>query len=140
MVLDCAAGDCRDSAIYLRRRRSGDAPVELAAAATVRLADAWFLASVGTAGTVPDSVWWSGPWCTGRRTRPPLPRALQEHVAGGAGKVSPCHSNRLRLRPDRGEEFPWLRLRRLGMNCQVSTVPSCRSQRGSSGRLAKAWE
>src|ERR1035438_363549 len=93
MVLDCAAGHCRDSAIYLRRRRSGNAPVELAAAATVRLADAWFLASVGTAGTVPDSVRWIGrPRWAGRRSRPPLPRALQEHVAGGAGKVSPARA------------------------------------------------
>ena len=41
-------------------RRSGDAAMELAASATVRLADAGVLASAGIAGAVPDSVWRTG--------------------------------------------------------------------------------
>src|SRR5438552_4440928 len=62
MVLDCAAGDCSAAAVCVHWRRSRDAPVELAAAAPVRVADAGILASAGLAGAVPDSVRRSGAW------------------------------------------------------------------------------
>jgi|SRR5579864_815633 len=96
MVLDCTAGDCSDSAIYLRRRRNGDASVELAAAAAVRMANPRLLAGAGTACAVPSIV-----RRTGRprpRTQAPLARPLQEDDAGRAGKIPPSNGRRLRLR------------------------------------------
>src|ERR1700752_3059673 len=94
MVLDCAAGDCGDSAIYLRGRRGGDASVELAAAAAVRMANARLLASPGITGPVPDFVRRAGR----PRPRPPAPlaRPLQEDDPGRAGEIPPSDGRRLR--------------------------------------------
>src|SRR4029077_10361565 len=96
MVLDGAFRNCGDPAIYLRRRRGRDAPVELAAAAAVRMAHAWLLAGARAAGTVPDFV---------RRTRPSqwtsrpawMARALQTHDTRGAREVSSCDAGRIRI-------------------------------------------
>src|SRR5437899_2608555 len=99
MVLDCATGDCSDSAIYLRGRRGSDASVELAAAAAVRMANARLLASARITGPVPDSVRRT------RRARPrpqaPLARPLQEDDPRGARKIPPSDARRLRLRISR---------------------------------------
>src|SRR4029077_5961714 len=102
MVLDCAAGDCSNSTVYLCRRRSGDASVELAAAAAVRLANARLLASPGITGPVPDFV---------RRTRrarsrpqAPLAGPLQEDDSGGGGKIPPSHGRRLWFRINQRRE------------------------------------
>src|SRR5580700_6596681 len=98
MVLDCAAGDCGTFCVCLGRRRSGDASVELAAAAPIRLADARFLASVGIAGVVPDSVRRSGRPRTSPQPGMALPGSLPEDDAGGAGEVSPGNGGRLQRR------------------------------------------
>lgn len=88
MVLDCAAGDCSDSAISLRGRRGGDAPVELAAATALRLADTRLLAGTGIAGTVPDSVRRTWAWGAGTAWWAALRTRLPEDESGGAGKAS----------------------------------------------------
>src|SRR5437667_4690925 len=80
MVFHRAGGDAGDIAVHLHRRRDRAAPVELAVAATVRLARDHLLASPGAAGAVPH------PLRRIRRTRfpslrlaPSHGRALQEH-------------------------------------------------------------
>jgi hypothetical protein len=103
MVLDRATGDYRDSTVYLCGRRSRDASVELAAAAVVRLANPRLLASACIAGTVPNSIRW-----TGRpRSRPQAPLAgpLQEDDSGRAGKIPPSPARRLRIRISRREGY-----------------------------------
>src|SRR5258708_2643982 len=63
MDLDSSAGDPGDGAICLPRRRTSAAPVELAAAAALRLAPDLLLASAGTSGAVPHPLWRMGqPW------------------------------------------------------------------------------
>src|SRR5271165_3354664 len=71
-MVDRAAGDYRNPAVYLRGRRSGDASVELAAASALRLEDAWLLAGVGIAGAVPDSVRRPAAWRARRAWWPRL--------------------------------------------------------------------
>src|SRR5260370_12781659 len=56
MDLDSSAGDPGDGAICLPRRRTSAAPVELAAAAALRLAPDHLLASAGTSGAVPHPL------------------------------------------------------------------------------------
>src|SRR5437667_2700129 len=80
MVFHGAGGDSGDIAVHLHRRRDRVASMELAVAATVRLARDHLLASAGDAGAVPH------PLRQIRWTRfPSLPlapshgRALQEH-------------------------------------------------------------
>src|SRR6266478_4662612 len=63
MDLDSSAGDPGDGAICLPRRRTSAAPVELAAAAALRLAPDHLLASAGTSGAVPHPLRRLGwPW------------------------------------------------------------------------------
>src|SRR5260370_34362915 len=63
MDLDSSAGDPGDGAICLPRRRTSAAPLELAAAAALRLAPAHVLASRGTSGAVPHPLRRMGwPW------------------------------------------------------------------------------
>src|SRR5260221_3008738 len=78
--LDSYAGDPGDSAICRHRRRSSNAPVELAAAAALRLAPDYFLASVWNSGAVPDPLRWI--WMASFRSLqfpPPHARALGAH-------------------------------------------------------------
>src|SRR5271165_3388578 len=97
-MVDRAAGDYRNPAVYLRGRRSGDASVELAAASALRLADAWLLAGSGIAGAVPDSVRRAAPRRTGRAWRRPMARALPEYESGGAGEIPESDGRGLQLR------------------------------------------
>src|SRR3989440_13027866 len=70
MVFHRAGGDSGDIAVHLHRRRDRAAPVELAVAATVRLAPNHLLASGGGTGSAPH------PLRRLKRTRfPPLPLA-----------------------------------------------------------------
>jgi RNA polymerase sigma factor (sigma-70 family) len=94
-----SAGDSGDAAIYLHRRRSSAASVELAAAAALRLAPDYVLAGSGNSGAVPDTV--------RRLWRPRLPplqlaaahgRALAAHDARGAGKIPAGYARTVRLR------------------------------------------
>src|SRR5438067_13860840 len=80
MVFHRAGGDSGDIAVHLYRRRDRAAPVELAVAATVRLARNHLLASARDAGAVPHPL--------RRIKRPQFPSlplapshgsALQEH-------------------------------------------------------------
>src|SRR5579862_1022101 len=88
MVLDWAAGDCRNFCVCVCWRRGGDAIVELAAAAAVWLAGARVLASVGIAGAVPALDWGTGRARAGAPWRTALARAVPEYESGGAGEVS----------------------------------------------------
>ena len=97
-----SAGDSGDSAICLHRRRARDASVELAAAAALRLAPDYFLASAWASGAVPDSVWRT--WTARFRSLQCSPshayeRALRKHDSGGAGTIPARHARRLGLRP-----------------------------------------
>src|SRR5438045_9741100 len=74
MVFHRAGGDSGDIAVHLHRRRDRAAPVELAVAATVRLARAHLLASPGPAGAVPH------PLRRIRRTRFPSPSLASSHA------------------------------------------------------------
>jgi len=103
MVLDCTAGNYRDPAIRVRRRRSGDASMELAAAAAFRLAHADLLASAGIVGSLPDSVRPSR-GTSWTRSRSSLERSLQKDDARGTGKIPASDERRLRLRPVRKRE------------------------------------
>src|SRR6266853_4307747 len=86
------AGDSGDAPIYLPRRRTGAAPVELAAAAALWLAPDHLLASPGTSGAVPHPLRRMGrSWlsslqysATDKRAHG---RALGAHDARGARKV-----------------------------------------------------
>jgi len=88
MVLDCAAGDCGNGGVCICWGGSGDAAVELAASANVRLADAGLLASIGIAGAVPNSVWRTGRARASSQSGMALPGSVQKHDTGGAGEVS----------------------------------------------------
>src|ERR1700722_5239008 len=107
MVLDGAAGDSRDGAVCLYWRGSGDALVELAASAAVRLAHAWLLASVGVAGAVPDSVRRTAPWGVGPTWWAPMARAVPEHEPGRAGEISAGHGGGLQRRFTRSGVVDW---------------------------------
>src|SRR5947208_2550376 len=80
MVFHRAGGDSGDIAVHLHRRRDRAAPVELAVAATVRLARNHLLASAGDAGAVPHPLrpirWTRFPSLS---LAPSHGRALQEH-------------------------------------------------------------
>src|SRR5208282_3704327 len=97
-MVDRATGDYRNSAVYLRGRRSGDASVELASAPTVRLADAWLLASVGIARALPDFVRRPAARWTGRAWWARMARALSEHESGGAGEIPEGDGGGVRVR------------------------------------------
>src|SRR5579872_243189 len=102
MVLDCTVGDCGHSAVYLHRRRSRHASLELAAAPTLWLAHADVLASAGLAGAVPDPLRRTRRPSSWTRPKPAVGRTLQEDDAGGAGKIPAGDERRLRrwgLRP-----------------------------------------
>src|SRR5208283_415490 len=93
MDLYRSGGDYRDYAVYDHRRRSGEAAVELAAAAAVRLARDQLLAGAGHSDAVPNPV------RPHRRPRtPPIQisrahgRALLEHDAGRAGTNPATHA------------------------------------------------
>src|SRR5580692_1047686 len=96
MVLD-SAGGCRYGAVCLRGRRSGDASLELAAPAAVRLAHAWLLASAGIAGAVPNPVRWTGRPRASPQSRMALPRSLPQHESGGAGKIPESDGRGIRI-------------------------------------------
>src|SRR6185369_14820964 len=109
-MVSYSAGDSGDSAICLHRRRAGDASVELAVAAALRLAPDYFLASAWASGAVPDSDWRT--W-TARLRAPQFPpwhaheRALRKHDPRGAGTFPARHPRRLGLRPiHRREQRP----------------------------------
>src|SRR6266436_48071 len=100
MVLDCSPGDSCDPGIYHHRRRNRAAPVELAAAAALRLAANHFLASAGTSGAVPHplrKLGWS--WLSSLQYSATNKRAhgrtLGAHDARGARKVPPKLSGTL---------------------------------------------
>src|ERR1700756_4559850 len=100
MVFDCSAGDHGDGALCLHRRRNRAAPVELAAAAAVRLAPDHFLASAWPSGVVPDPLWRIG--IAPLRSpgfSPSHERALRAYDAGRAGTIPPAHARTLRLLP-----------------------------------------
>src|SRR5215467_3255996 len=98
MVLDCSVGDRGNFRVCLRRWRSGNAPVELVAAASVWLANAYLLAGVGIAGVVQDSIRRTRARGPARPSRPALPRAVPEYDARGAGEIPPGDGSRLRFR------------------------------------------
>src|SRR5438552_15256773 len=52
----CSAGDCGDCAVWLHRRRSREATVELAVADALRLATDYLLASLWNSGSVPHPL------------------------------------------------------------------------------------
>src|ERR1700687_2193160 len=100
MVFYCSAGDRGDGALCLHRRRNRAAPVELAAAAAVRLAPDHFLASARTSGVVPHPLRRLGiaplrsPWF------PPSHEGwLGAYDAGRAGTIPAAHARTLRLLP-----------------------------------------
>src|SRR5271157_4031561 len=95
MVLPGSAGGSGAGGLHSHRRRSGTAALELAAAAALRLARAYLLASAWDAGAVPDSlrrVWQA-------QVTPPQGRALGGHDPRGAGTIPARHPLALRLRP-----------------------------------------
>src|SRR5450432_2682514 len=76
--------------VYFRRRRSGDAFVELVDACVVWVAADYFLASVWNSGAVPRSfrgIW--AAWCGSFQYEAAHGRAAEEHDAGGAGAIPP---------------------------------------------------
>src|SRR6266403_5532166 len=100
MDLDSSAGDPGDGAICLPRRRTSAAPVELAAAAALRLAPDHLLASAGTSGAVPHPLRRLGwPWLSSLQYSATDKRAhgrtLGAHDARGARKVPPKLSGTL---------------------------------------------
>src|ERR1700689_4217585 len=97
MVLD-SAGNGRHGVVCLRGWRSGDAPVELAAAAVVRLGDAGLLAGSGIAGPEPGPVRRAGPPRASPQSRMALPRSLPEHESGRAGEISKGDGRGIRVR------------------------------------------
>src|SRR5882724_8740659 len=101
MDLDSSTGDFGDPAICRHRRRTGDAFMELAAAAALRLAPDYLLAGARTPGAVPHPLRRTG---RARTFRPPQfpqshERALREHDARRAGAIPATHARTLRLRP-----------------------------------------
>src|ERR1700686_3870208 len=91
------AGDPGYGAICLRRGRNRDAPVELAAAAAVRLAPTQLLASAWTSSPMPDPLRriWRPPFQS-----PPLPSSHKRamHDAGRTRTLPATHARTLRLR------------------------------------------
>src|SRR5712692_3039296 len=113
MDLHRPAGDSRDSAIHLHRRRSREAIVELAGAAALRLAPDHLLAGVWTSGAVPDPLRriWMAPFRSlefprshGRSHGRSRGRALGSHDAGGPGTIPATRARTLRLRPSHRRE------------------------------------
>src|SRR5581483_3974792 len=96
MVLDCTFGNYRNSTVSICWWRGCEISVELAAASTIRMACAYFLASFGTAYLMPHFVWrtWPSQWTS----RPPrMARPLQTHDARGAREVSSRDARRIRI-------------------------------------------
>src|SRR5437868_10662134 len=100
--LDSSAGDFGNFVIYLHRRRNRAAPVELAAAAALRLAPDYLLASAWNSGAVPHPLWriWRPrfgslqlPSSHGRAHG----QALGAHDARGAGTIPARYERTLRL-------------------------------------------
>src|SRR5215831_16126363 len=89
MVVDRAGSNHRDSAFYLHRWRGGDASVELAATAAVRMANADVLAGARLAGFVSGSLRRTGRPRRSRRSgsEAPLGPPLQEDDSRRAGEV-----------------------------------------------------
>src|SRR6266852_718266 len=101
----CSAGDSGDSGICRHRRRNSAAPVELAAAAALRLAPDHLLASAWTSGAVPDPL--RRIWISRFRSLqypPSHGTALQAHDAGRAGTIPATHARTLRIRPIHQQE------------------------------------
>src|SRR6266851_3136847 len=95
-----SAGDPGDSGIYRHRRRIGHALVELAAAAALRLAADYLLASDWNSGAMPDSL--RRIWTSRLRSfqiPPSHGRTLGAHDPRRAGTISARHARRLRLWP-----------------------------------------
>src|SRR6185312_16171005 len=95
---DGSAGDSGDTAVHRHWGRNRHAAVELAAAAALRLAPDYFLASHWNSGLVPDPVrriW--APWFSSLQIRPSHGRALVAHDPGGAGTFPARHARTLRL-------------------------------------------
>src|SRR5437879_12400194 len=100
-----SAGNSGDAAVYRHRRRSGAATVELAAAAALRLAPDYFLASGWNSGAVPDPLRGIGtPRFRPLEIPPSHVRALGAHDPRGAGTIPARHARPLRLRPIRQRE------------------------------------
>src|SRR6266404_2514447 len=84
------AGDSGDAPIYLPRRRTGAAPVELAAAAALWLAPDHLLASPGTSGAVPHPLRRMGrSWLSSLQYSATNGRALAADDTRGAREVPP---------------------------------------------------
>src|SRR5258708_9283648 len=85
------AGDRRDGGLHHDRRRTGQAPVELADAGAVRMARNHVLAGFRTAGPVPDPVrtFRSRPWGSSLRSLAAERLALGANAAGGGREVAP---------------------------------------------------
>src|SRR5712692_2834286 len=95
-----SAGNSGDAAVYRHRRRSSAATVELAAAAALRLAPDYFLASGWNSGAVPDPLRGIGtPRFRPLEIPPSHVRALGAHDPRGAGTIPARHARTLRLRP-----------------------------------------
>src|SRR5579863_475835 len=95
-----SSGDPGYCAIYLYRRRSGDAPVELAAAAAFRLASDCILASGWALGPMPHPLRFA--WMARSRPLqlpPPHVRTLGTDDTRGAREISPRHARTLRTLP-----------------------------------------
>src|SRR5271157_1407575 len=121
MVLYCSAGDSGDSALYRYRWGTGDASMELAAAAAFRLAPDHLLASAWNSDTVPDPLRPDGrPRVLPLQLSPSHGRALGTHDTRGAGAIPARHAQSLRLwhAGGRGQAV---------LSCEISS--RCRSTR-----------
>src|SRR5260370_19326167 len=99
MDLPGSAGNSGDAGIYRRWRRNRDAPVELAAAAALRLAPDHLLASAWTSGAVPDPLrrTWMAPFRS-PQFPPSHERPLRAHDTGRARTIPATHARTLGLR------------------------------------------
>src|SRR6266571_4048487 len=100
MDFHCSAGNSGDARICCHWRRNSATPVELAAAAALRLAPDHLLASAWTSDAVPDSLRRTGRARFRSLQFPPShERALRAHDARRAGTIPATHARTLRLRP-----------------------------------------
>src|SRR5580658_2306629 len=96
----CSAGDSGDGGIYCHRRRNRAAPLELAAAAALRMATDYFLASAGNPGAVPRPLRRTGAARLPRLQFPPSHEgALRTHDPRGAGTIPGTDARTLGRRP-----------------------------------------
>src|SRR5712692_8392486 len=114
----CSAGDSGDSGICRHRRRNSTAPVELAAAAALRLAPDHLLASAWTSGAVPDPFRriWMAPFRS-PQFPPSHERPLRAHDAGRAATIPAAHARTLGLRAIDQREQGAMKLK-----CQVPRI------------------